>query len=935
MQCSFETIKSSQSGASEPMSPELKKFSSAGTGQDKGNRKSVYLGFTLFTVCCVWEILMVFMASFMPAADVEICIGMIGVPLTLFFLSKKNAGGSTPTPCSGHKLVDDEAELDPVPVGQEDQEEDKKTLSEPEQSPMQGSCSQSLADADVDYEDKSEKTSKMDEEMPCEDVPKAEDMPASEIETTNDSIAPEQVEETDGDMSASETEVMTDFIVSEQVKESDEEPSSSEEGTISPSSKMCWADLEEEDDAFMDKLIQKQRPGLESPRVDVQHEEAVATSETQKVPHGAQATAPQQERAPRKPSILAKVKALGAEGKPEEAVVVIDKAVEAGMARRTQLMNALLDSLIHAGHTTYVSDLFEQMKMQKDIDTVTYNIVLRSWLSEGRDMAEVKALLREMNGFGLSANAVTFNELIGDRARAGDRAGMWGIISKMCETGGIGANKVSLTIVLKSLDDSTSPEEVKRVVALLERLEENVDEVLRAAAAEACVRLREPGRIQDVMERLIESGGCDARPGMSAATYGGLIKAHGRARDVKSAWDTWNAMMAANVRPTSITTGCMIEALVANGSVDDAWALVTEMMADDKQFDCINTVIYSTVLKGFAHAWKLERCFDVLAEMKNHRIQCNTITYNTLLDACTKCGGMDRISDIFNEMQRNAVEPDLITYSTLVKGFCQAGDLERAFDLVQDVKQDGNLKLDEIVYNSLLDGCARQQKVDQALEVLSDMREAGIVPSNYTLSILVKLLGRARRLKQSFTLVEELVSTYNIRLNVQVYTCLIQACLQNQKIDRALEVHDEMVRGLGCEPDRKAYSVLLNGCLRAHALDEAMRVACCAYRLPGHGLAVPDRTPQGSCPGVEEDVLGTLVWHAQGCKQAYLLEALEDIKKASGFTGHSSNQKWHQGHSGGYSGGHSGGRRQGHHGGKGDGKGGGKGGGNGRGQRWH
>jgi len=362
---------------------------------------------------------------------------------------------------------------------------------------------------------------------------------------------------------------------------------------------------------------------------------------------------------------------------------------------------------------------------------------------------------------------------------------------------------------------------------------------------------------------------------------------------------------------------------------------VTEMMADDKQFDCINTVIYSTVLKGFAHAWKLERCFDVLAEMKNHRIQCNTITYNTLLDACTKCGGMDRISDIFNEMQRNAVEPDLITYSTLVKGFCQAGDLERAFDLVQDVKQDGNLKLDEIVYNSLLDGCARQQKVDQALEVLSDMREAGIVPSNYTLSILVKLLGRARRLKQSFTLVEELVSTYNIRLNVQVYTCLIQACLQNQKIDRALEVHDEMVRGLGCEPDRKAYSVLLNGCLRAHALDEAMRVACCAYRLPGHGLAVPDRTPQGSCPGVEEDVLGTLVWHAQGCKQAYLLEALEDIKKASGFTGHSSNQKWHQGHSGGYSGGHSGGRRQGHHGGKGDGKGGGKGGGNGRGQRWH
>jgi len=347
---------------------------------------------------------------------------------------------------------------------------------------------------------------------------------------------------------------------------------------------------------------------------------------------------------------------------------------------------------------------------------------------------------------------------------------------------------------------------------------------------------------------------------------------------------------------------------------------VQEMLADGKQCEAINTVIYSTVLKGFAHAWKLERCFDVLKEMKGHGIQCNTITYNTLLDACIKCGKMDRVSGVFEEMQRNAVEPDLITYSTLVKGFCQAGDLERAFELVQDVKQDGSLKLDEIVYNSLLDGCARQQKVDQAMEVLSDMRAAGIVPSNYTLSILVKLLGRAKRLKQAFSLVEDLCGAYKIHLNVQVYTCLIQACLQNQKIDRALVVHDEMVSGLGREPDCKAYSVLLSGCLRANALDEAMHVALCAYRLAGHGLAVPNRTPQGPCPGVEEDVLHNLDWHFKNSQKAHLLQALQEIKSASGFSGYS---KW-SGQSGGRrQGKEEGGRRQ------------GQGKGYGRGNRWH
>jgi len=126
MQCSFETqAKLSKSGVSAPpMSPELKKCSSEGTGQDKGKRSSMYLGLTLFTVCCVWEILMVFLATFMPAADVEICIGMIGVPLSLFLLSKKNCGVSTPISCKNHKVS--KTKFDPYPSKQTQKKKKKK-----------------------------------------------------------------------------------------------------------------------------------------------------------------------------------------------------------------------------------------------------------------------------------------------------------------------------------------------------------------------------------------------------------------------------------------------------------------------------------------------------------------------------------------------------------------------------------------------------------------------------------------------------------------------------------------------------------------------------------------------------------------------------------------------------------------------------------------
>merc|ERR1719473_2347951 len=133
--------------------------------------------------------------------------------------------------------------------------------------------------------------------------------------------------------------------------------------------------------------------------------------------------------------------------------------------------------------------------------------------------------------------------------------------------------------------------------------------------------------------------------------------------------------------------------------------------------------------------------------MRNKNIPCNTITYNTMLDACAKCCSMCRAPTLLEDMKTSCVEPDIITYSTIVKGYCLEGDVDRAFCVLEDMKSDGNFGPDEIMYNSILDGCAKQHRTDDALKLLDEMKSTGVIPSNYTLSILVKLLGHARRLK--------------------------------------------------------------------------------------------------------------------------------------------------------------------------------------------
>merc|ERR1719377_510141 len=126
---------------------------------------------------------------------------------------------------------------------------------------------------------------------------------------------------------------------------------------------------------------------------------------------------------------------------------------------------------------------------------------------------------------------------------------------------------------------------------------------------------------------------------------------------------------------------------------------------------------------------------------------------------------MERVQNLLEDMKKANVEPDIITYSTLVKGYCLSGDVDRAFQVLKEMKRDGKFSPDEILYNSLLDGCAKQHRVDEALKLLDDMRQSGVAPSNFTLSILVKLMGRSRRLNQAFSLIDELSAAHGVRPN--------------------------------------------------------------------------------------------------------------------------------------------------------------------------
>merc|ERR1719478_1840492 len=149
-----------------------------------------------------------------------------------------------------------------------------------------------------------------------------------------------------------------------------------------------------------------------------------------------------------------------------------------------------------------------------------------------------------------------------------------------------------------------------------------MDEVLFSSAAEAFIRIRRLDQLSELRRKVQENGVSLA---LTAPCYGSMIKAYGNAGDVDHVWQLWREMIVRGVRPTSITVGCAVDALVKNSRVEEAWKLVQELSRDEERRHYVNTVIYSTVLKGFATARQPTRLFSVHAEMRKSGVPCNTI----------------------------------------------------------------------------------------------------------------------------------------------------------------------------------------------------------------------------------------------------------------------------------------------------------------------
>lgn len=540
---------------------------------------------------------------------------------------------------------------------------------------------------------------------------------------------------------------------------------------------------------------------------------------------------------PSEQSLVRATRAAASRGDLSAVFELARSSATAGSARSGAplLLSVALRACASNKMPRQANSILVEMQALGYADQSSYRSVMKAWL-DADNFNSAHEVLRSMSSTPIRASASMYNELLSHLTKPPDGQRLTPRVASLrgsnCTTqqarsivedmreASVSPNRITASIVLKTLGARSPHPDIAYAMQLVDSLEESVDEGLVSSVIEACVRI---GRVPLIREKLALLRSLGAPAGTTAATCGTLIKAYGCVRDVEGVWRVWNDMRSRGLRLSSITIGCMVEAVVSNGDVDGGRELITSLLKEEGSRDQINSIIFGSVLKGYSHAGRTDTMWSVFREMTSHGIQPSAVTFNTLVDACARGGKMQGIPDLLEAMRRRGHPPNLITYSTIIKGFCGTGDVAAAVGTLDRMRRDTRIEPDEIVYNTLIDGCVQASMTSEAERLFEEMCDAGIVPTNYTITRMVKVLGQARRVACAFLLANKARRRYRLKFNAYVYNALMHTATASRDFDRAISALKDM-EVAGFTPEARSVQALIVALINAGRPDEAVRI---------------------------------------------------------------------------------------------------------------
>jgi len=175
---------------------------------------------------------------------------------------------------------------------------------------------------------------------------------------------------------------------------------------------------------------------------------------------------------------------------------------------------------------------------------------------------------------------------------------------------------------------------------------------------------------------------------------------------------------------------------------------------------------------------------------ENSTAQCpqpNIITYSTLIKGFGKCGNMKRANELYEFLIENKFKVDDVLFNTLCDGYCKLKDEKNALTVLENMKK-FNIPRTAVIYTSLIKMYCSMNLENKAYELFNLMKKEKLKPSIVIYTSIIQMLNRNHRIDETIAVYNDLKNDKEIKIDYLFYSFLINGCVFNKKLEKAIEI---------------------------------------------------------------------------------------------------------------------------------------------------
>ncbi|CAI0384566.1 unnamed protein product [Linum tenue] len=403
-------------------------------------------------------------------------------------------------------------------------------------------------------------------------------------------------------------------------------------------------------------------------------------------------------------------------------------AIVFGLLSYGYLQNFILKVYLESGLTFLARKLFECMSSP---DIVSFNTMINGYAKQGCPFEALQLVLR-MDGLDVEPDDFTMSGLLVCCGQLGDVKLGKAVHAWIGRRNSFSSSNLILSNAL--LDMYVKCHELKVAERLFQTLKEK-DIVSWNTMVAGCAKLGDLELARAFFNQM-------STPDMFS--WNSLISGYACYGDFTMIKSLLHDMGLQNIRPDSVTMGCLVSAAAEYGGLEQGrsvhgllirWQMdidanlgsaLVEMYYKtgnfEKAFNIFKTVtrkdvtLWTTMINAFAFHGYGSKALELFSKMKEELIP-NEITFIAVLAACSHCGLVDQGIKIFNCMASYGIEPGAEHYGCLVDLLGRSGRLGEAKLVIERMP----MKPTRSIWGAILNACQSHGDEEIAEKALTEL----------------------------------------------------------------------------------------------------------------------------------------------------------------------------------------------------------------------